>query len=280
VRRRSHLEHPCFAAYWRDVHGPLCSRLPGLGWYVQHHFSREHDAHLWPLPDGVVAMPEHVLDGMVEIGFASKADQETFKAASPLLFSDEQNIFDETVAYDLPQGSRTYVDRLPNPTPNASESLDRLHVHFHSETRDTAAFHASMGEFASQLAEDSEVLKLRLHCPVPHDNATENPPAPNVEHAVEPARVSLAMLEVVFHDPLARRQFLDSKHFQKTLPEQSRYVSKLRAFRVSGVYTYVRDGELTTAGLRGSRAAELIHELAATNQVAPEVARLMQTGSL
>jgi hypothetical protein len=49
---------------------------------------------------------------------------------------------------------------------------------------------------------------------------------------------------------------------------------------VSGVHTFVRDGALTTAGLRGSRVAELITDLAAANQVADDVRHLMETGRL
>jgi hypothetical protein len=42
---------------------------------------------------------------------------------------------------------------------------------------------------------------------------------------------------------------------------------------VSGVYTYVRDGVITTAGLRGSRTAELIERIGAFNQTRDEVTR-------
>ena len=48
VLRRPQVPHAVFALYWRDVHGPLCSRVPGLAWYVQYHLDREQDAHLWP----------------------------------------------------------------------------------------------------------------------------------------------------------------------------------------------------------------------------------------
>lgn len=61
-----------------------------------------------------------MLDGGVEIGFLSAAAQQTFGDASSLLFGDEQNVFEETVAYDLPHGSRTLVDRQPDPTPNGA----------------------------------------------------------------------------------------------------------------------------------------------------------------
>jgi hypothetical protein len=281
VRRRTALSHESFAAYWRDVHGLLCARLPGLGWYVQHHFSREHDGHLWPLAEGVKPMEHYVLDGAVEIGFASSSDQAKFKKASPILFSDEQNIFDESVAYDLPNGSRTYVDRLRDPIPNGAESNDHLHVHFHSAHDDHALFAKYMQDsFAKILAEDETVLKLRLHIPEPHDNSQPNPPAPDVDHAVRPARTSLAIMEIAFANPLSRRRFLASDTYQATLAGQKQHISHLSAFRVSGVFTYIRDGALTTAGLRGSRAAELIRDLGAINQVESAVERLVFTGSL
>lgn len=73
VKCRDQVPHDIFAAYWRDVHGPLCARLPGLGHYVQYHFDRTQDAHLWPLVEGILEIPDYVLDGMVEIGFAQQS---------------------------------------------------------------------------------------------------------------------------------------------------------------------------------------------------------------
>ena len=49
---------------------------------------------------------------------------------------------------------------------------------------------------------------------------------------------------------------------------------------MSHVCTFVRDGRLTDAGLRGSRTAELITTLAALNQVSDDVRHLMRTGTL
>ena len=280
VRRRTALPHANFAAYWRDVHGPLCARLPGLGWYVQHHFTREHDAHLWPLSAGIEPISNYILDGAVEIGFASAATQNQFKKASPILFSDEQNIFDESVAYDLPHGSHTFIDRFPDPIPNASQTLDHLHIHLHSAHDDHARFAAYLHDYAKALAQDEAVLKLRLHVPEPHDNTQPNPPAPDVEHSVRPARASIAILEIVFANPLTRRTFLTSPAHQRATEQQSKHISRLAAFRVSGVFTYIRDGVLTTAGLRGSRAAELIRDLGALNQLTPQVQHLIKTGNI
>ena len=272
VLKREGVPHDVFAVYWRDAHGPLCSRLPGLGWYVQHHFSREQDGHLWACAEGIGALPGYVLDGMVEIGFASTSDQKRFQDASPLLFADEQNVFEETLAYDLPQGSTTYVDRLPDATPNGADTADRLHVHFHALPGQEKAFASYMvDEVATPLAKCEDILKLRLHLPELYDNATPNPPSPDVKHEVPIQRERLAMLEIAFESPLHRRQFLATDAFRATLQNQAQVVSHVTAFGVSGVYTFVRDGKLTCAGLRGSRVAELITQLGATNQVSPEV---------
>ena len=40
---------------------------------------------------------------------------------------------------------------------------------------------------------------------------------------------------------------------------------------MTGFYTFVRDGQPTTAGLRGSRPAELIDAIGAANQLAPAI---------
>ena len=162
VLRRPRVPHDVFATYWRDVHGPLCSRIPGLAWYVQNHLNREQDAHLWPAIDGIAPFADYELDGGVEIGFASKADQEVFNAASHILFADEQNMFAATVAYALPSGSRTLVDRIADPIPNGNDGFDRIHVHFGAAGSGAETFATFMIEFAETLAADPAVLKLRL----------------------------------------------------------------------------------------------------------------------
>jgi hypothetical protein len=271
VLRHAQVPYELFSNYWRDVHGPLCSRMPGLGWYVQYHFAREQDAHLWPKTEGIAALPGYTLDGAVEIGFGSTDDQQRFKAASKVLFADEQNMFEETLCYNLPTGSTTFVDYLANPNPNETDPLDRLHVHFHGQPGDEPGFMTFFTEqLAPALAADPLVLKLRLHLPTPYDNARPAPPSPNVRHEAPAARLHLAMLELVFESALARRQFYGSHTFRQATVGLSEHVRYVTPFAVRGVFTYVRDGEMTLAGLRGSRAAQLIRQLGATNQIAAE----------
>jgi len=280
VLRRPQVPHDVFATYWRDVHGPLCSRVPGLGWYVQYHLDREQDAHLWPPQPGIAAFPEYVLDGGVEIGFASAGDQSVFNKASSILFSDEQNMFAATVAYALPDGSRTLVDRIADPSPNGTDGLDRMHVHFAPGGKDAEGFAPFIGRLAETLAADPALLQVRLHLPERYDNADPAPPAPDVTHTVPPERERIAVLDLTFATPLARRTFFQSDAFTATAGNQRQHIGFATAFAVSGMYTYFRDRKLTLAGLRGSRPAQLIERLGAVNQAGADVRHLFEAGRL
>ena len=46
LRKLAGLPQDLFAGYWRDVLGTLLARLPGVGYYVQHHFSSNHSTNL------------------------------------------------------------------------------------------------------------------------------------------------------------------------------------------------------------------------------------------
>ncbi|KTB71455.1 MULTISPECIES: hypothetical protein [Pseudomonas] len=279
VLRRNGVPNDLFATYWRDVHGPLCARLEGLGWYVQHHLTREKDGHLWPLIEGVTPLPGYVLDGGVEIGFLSAESQQQFKDASALLFSDEQNMFEQTIAYDVPDGSSTLVDRLPDPIPNETATLDKMHLHFHLASDDLPAARKAIEKLASEMAAADAVLKLRLHLAQPYDNAQPAPPAPDVDHKVEESRLNIIMMELVFESAWARRTYYASEHFKAITQGISEHVRYITPFGVSGVYTYVRDAVMTTAGIRGSRQAELIRQLGAINQTRPEIESLFGAAS-
>ena len=103
VRRRDGLPQEPFSNYWRDVHATLCSRLPGLDFYVQQHFDRDHTANLWPIADGIRRITA-VLDGSAELGFASSEGQRRFGEAGTILYADERNLFSEAIAYSCRPG--------------------------------------------------------------------------------------------------------------------------------------------------------------------------------
>jgi hypothetical protein len=124
------------------------------------------------------------------------------------------------------------------------------------------------------LASASAVQKLRLHLPEPYDNARPAPPSPNVDHQVSDERKDIGVIEIGFASTDAAQEFFESDAYRSTIEEQRKHLRSVGAFLVTGVYTYVRDRVLTTAGLRGSRAAALIERIGTVNQTQDEVTRL------
>ena len=270
LRKLAGLPRDLFADYWRDVLGPLCARLPGVGFYVQHHFSQDHRANLWPLPDGIDRM-DVVLDGAAEIGFADIDGLYRYAEASPVLFGDVFHLFEHIVAYNLPRGSHTLVDREADGIPNGPDRLYRLHLLLNGGSGD--GLQPWLSEWARHLAAAPAVRKLRLHLPEPYDNAHPSPPSPHGDHQVSDERKDIGVIEIGFANALTAREFWESEAYLTTIEDQRRYLRSVGAFLVTGVYTYVSDGVITTAGLRGSRTAQLIERIGAVNQTRDEVTR-------
>jgi hypothetical protein len=97
--------------------------------------------------------------------------------------------------------------------------------------------------------------------------------SPHGDHQVSDERKDIGVIEIGFASALAAREFCESEAYRATIEDQRRYLRSVGAFLVTGVYTYVRDGVITTAGLRGSRTAELIERIGAVNQTRDEVTR-------
>jgi hypothetical protein len=213
---------------------------------------------------------EAVLDGSAELGFASLADQATFAAAGTILYADEANLFGEAVAYNLPNGSMTFVDREEDGTRNGPDRLHRVHVYMSRKPGPDSA--SWLTATSGDLAQLPAVQKWKLHLPEPYENSRPAPPSPDVEHLVGDDRLNLAVAEVAFANARAAREFFAGGAFRRVLSDQARYIDAIGTYRVAGVYTFVRDGRPTTAGIRGSRQAELIDAMGATNQLATEIA--------
>lgn len=268
VRRRDGVSHDQFVNYWRDVHSTLCSRLPGLGFYVQQHFDREGGANLWPLAAGVKRITA-ILDGSAELGFANTEDQNTFAEAGKILYDDERNLFGEAIAYFLPTGSITFVDREENGLRNGPDRLHRVHVYMSRRPGIDAT--QWLKDSSAELATHDSIQKWKLHLPEPYDNAHPAPPSPEVDHVVGPDRLHLAVAEVAFENARVARDFFAGAAFKNVLAAQATYIDAVGAYLVSGFYTFVRDGVATPAGIRGSRGAELIDALGAVNQLNADI---------
>jgi hypothetical protein len=212
-----------------------------------------------------------VLDGAAEIGFADIDGLNRYAEASPVLFGDVFHLFEHIVAYNLPRGPHTLVDRESDGIPNGPDRLYRQHLHLNGGSGE--GFRPWLSEWARHLASAPAVRKLRLHLPEPYDNARPSPPSPHGDHQVSDERKDIGVIEIGFTSALTAREFCESDTYRATLEDQRRYLRSVGAFLVTGVYTYVRDGVITTAGLRGSRTAELIERIGAVNQTRDEVTR-------
>jgi hypothetical protein len=144
-------------------------------------------------------------------------------------------------------------------------------LHLNGESSD--GFQPWLYEWARRLASVPAVRKLRLHLPEPYDNAHPSPPSPHGDHQVSDERKDIGVIEIGFASALTAREFCESEACRATIEDRRRYLRSVGAFLVTGVYTYVRDGVITTAGLRGSRTAELIERIGAVNQTRDEVTR-------
>jgi hypothetical protein len=216
------------------------------------------------------------LDGAAEIGFADIDGLNRYAKASPVLFGDVFHLFEHIVAYNLPRGSHTLVDREPDGIPNGPDRLYRLHLHLNGGAG--VGFRPWLSEWVRHLASAPAVRKLRLHLPEPYDNAHPSPPSPHGDHQVSDERKDIGVIEIGFASALTARAFCESEAYRVTIDDQRRYLRSVGAFLVTGVYTYVRDGVITTAGLRGSRTADLIERIGAVNQTRDEVTRRFVQG--
>lgn len=275
VRRRDGVPHELFARYWRDVHSTLCSRLPGLNFYVQQHFDRDHYANFWPIPPDIARI-EAPLDGSAELGFANLEEQAVFAEAGRILYGDEVNFIGEAVAYNLPTGSVTFIDRDADAHRNGPDPFHRIHLYMNRKPGGASA--SWLQETSSILSRHDSVIKWKLHLPDPYDNDHPAPPSPNVDHTVGRDRLNLAVAEIAFTSPLAARSLFASPAFKEVYEEQAQHIDAIGVYRVTGFYTFVRDGQPTLAGLRGSGPAELINRFGAANQLEDKVLSMFAAG--
>lgn len=265
-----------FDDYWRDVHGPVCARLPGQFQYWQWHVGHNVGG-IFPTVAGVehTSRDDEQFDGIAELTFKSVKDRETWFKAAAILMDDEHNLFRKAIGYVTePGNSRTFVDRIEDGAPNGEQRGIKYHVLLRQNTSTTVQeFRRFLtGTFAPVVAQSEHVSKFRLHLFEPPD--TSRPDAASVSHSDPPDRLFQAAYEIAFHSGLEREEFLASAYATAT-KDLAGYVRQVAAFPERAGYTFVHAGKMTLAGGRGSRTAELISALGATNQIRDDIAALM-----
>jgi hypothetical protein len=117
------------------------------------------------------------------------------------------------------------------------------------------------------------VFKFRLHLFEPP--AVSRPDAAGVVHYEPPEKQYQAAFEMAFRNKLDMELFFASPEYAEAVRDQARYIKQVCPFPERNAYTFVYNGLMTLAGQRGSRTAELITKLGATNQLRADIHGLM-----
>ena len=275
--KRPDISLEVFDEYWRNVHGPVCARLPG-----QHQYWQFHVAHnpgtVWPTVKGIKSetATEDQFDGIAELTFASESDRQTWFEAASILMDDEHNIFSKAIGYNTDSNnSRTYVDRIINGVPNGGLDLLKFHVMLQkADSISLEEFRRYLTDnFASVVAQNDSVLKLRLHLFEEVDNSRSD--AAGVVHTEPREKQYQAAFEIAFANSLEKERFFSSKEYQKATKKQGEYIKRIACFPERTAYTFVYEGQMTLAGQRSSTAAKLISEVGAINQLEKNIVSLM-----
>lgn len=266
-----------FDNYWKDVHGPVCARLPGQYQYWQFHLAR-NEGGLWPNVEGVeCSCPEEdQFDGIAELTFETEADRQTWFKAAAILMDDEHNLFSKAIGYNTsPSNSQTYIDGIATGDPNGAQNLLKFHVLVRKSPGVSAdAFRQYMKDtFAPSVTSSDSVLKFRLHLFEEVDNS--RPDAAGVVHYEPAEKQYQASFEMAFSNSLEMEKFFASKEYVNAVKDMAKYVTALYPFPERTTYTFVYDGKMTLAGERSAKVAELITNIGATNQLREDIVSLM-----
>ena len=266
-----------FDNYWKDVHGPVCARLPGQDRYWQYHVAHNQGGN-WSLPNDYTNASNSAeqFDGIAELTFKSESDRNTWFKAAGILMDDERNLFSKAIGYNTSAGnSITYIDKIRDGAPNSLTTLEK----YHCLVRKAAGI--SIDEFRRYLteklapvfAQSDRILKFRLHLFQQIDNS--RPDAGEVLHTETPGMQYDAAIEVAFSHSLDREIFFESKDYQSLLQDFPKYIKDFKPFGERSAYTFVYDGNITLAGQRSVTVANLIQQLGAVNQIKDNIVSLM-----
>ena len=268
-----------FDNYWKDVHGPVCARLPGQHQYWQFHVGH-NEGGFCPNIEGLNYSfdAEDNFDGIAELTFESEAERQTWFEAAGILMDDEHNIFRKAIGYNTnPGNSITYVDGITNGEPNGESGVLKFHVMVKkAHGVSTQAFRRYLTDvFAEKISTHESVLKFRLHLFEEVDNS--RPDAAGVSHYEPVEKQYHAAYEIAFLNQLEREKFFSSAEYKAAIQDAAKYIKQIQAFPERTAYTFVYDGKMTLAGQRSSKVASLIENIGASNQLKEDIVSLMSS---
>ncbi|VAW79009.1 hypothetical protein MNBD_GAMMA14-268 [hydrothermal vent metagenome] len=284
LKKRSGIALSMFDDYWRNVHGPVCARLPGQHQYWQFHLAH-NDGGFWQQVEGVdyACSEDDQFDGIAELTFTSERERDAWFSSAAILMSDEHNIFSRAIGYISAAGnSTTYRDQNRDGAPNGTGGSPWFQVLIQkSDNVSTVAFRDFISKrYVPAVLDSSLVSKLRVHLLEGHDNSEDLPPAPGVDHFESPDRQYQAAIEIAFNDNMGMESYFASDEYKASLENQADYIKRVNPFPVRDTYTFVYDGRMTLSGQRGSSTASLISNIGALNQLNDDVSHLIDSGMI
>ncbi|MEA5619039.1 nuclear transport factor 2 family protein [Cronbergia sp. UHCC 0137] len=278
--KRQGISLDLFDNYWKDVHGPVCARLPGQYQYWQFHVAHNQGGFCPQIPGLDYSWDqEDNFDGIAELTFESESDRHIWFKASSILMDDEHNLFRKAIGYNSsPGNSITYKDGIPTGDPNGDVGAIKFHVMVKkADGVSTEAFRQYLtGTFARHISNSDALLKFRLHLFEEVDNS--RPDAAGVSHYEPPAKQYHAAYEIAFANHLEREKFFASSDYARAIQDAPKYIRQIQPFPERTAYTFVYDGQMTLAGQRSAKVADLITKIGAANQINNDIVSLMIGG--
>ena len=275
--KRSGIDRDSFDNYWKDVHGPVCARLPGQHDYWQYHLGMA-EGGIFPAVEGVqtVCSLQDQFHGIAELTFSDPGKRQTWFQASTILMDDEHNIFSKAIGYTTSPGqSKTLIEKEESTLRNGESAGPRYHVLIRKSPQRTVDqfrdfIHSTL---APGLASIPEVLKLRYHLFDELD--LSRPDAQGVAHSEPIESQYHGAIEIAFRNPLDRERALASSAYRDCTKNLNTYAVAFIPFPEVTAYTFVHHEEITMSGMRGAYTAQLIDDLGALNQLKPDITQLM-----
>ncbi|MBN1239312.1 MAG: ethyl tert-butyl ether degradation protein EthD [Gammaproteobacteria bacterium] len=256
-------------AYWRDVHGIMFARVPGLWQYRQLRLSPNRP-DLWrpPIPGiSFDASDEAQPHGIPHALFLSESDLVAFGSnpiADEIIPNDARNFIGRIGALlSSSRGGRTFVDRIDHPELQGVPPLPTFAVCFvaRAGASSTEAFHRYLTTHIAPLwSEHPGVMRLRVEPLPPYDRSAMS--SPGVPHRWPNEETYLGWIELAVREEgvisdLAAGAAADG------LAER---IGAIHTYPVREVYTIISAGRPTEVGLRGYPAVQTIIAAGADDQ--------------
>lgn len=274
---RTDLPRDVCEAYWRDVHGIMFARAPGLWQYRQLRLAANRAA-LWPTVQGIsfdvssAAQPQ----GLPHALFLSEADLVSFgnaPIAREVIPNDTRNFIGRIGAQLSPtRGGGTLVDRINDRAVQGIPPASTFAICFAPRVRaaPVEAAHRYLAEHVARpWSRHPDVLRLRIELLPPYGESVMS--SPGVPHHWPSDETYLAWLELAVRDERVLGDLIASSP-AKALREQ---IAAIHTYPVREIYTIVSAGRPTDVGLRGYPAVQTIAAVGAKNQRSVSVLNLL-----